>query len=98
MPSTTPHRTVSVRTAPKLLPFLIGAVAVAFTAAVVVVYSTPPAENYTRASSLGHMTLVFCMPALALAATAWLTVEKLLRRKKETYSIAPAERTADGPR
>lgn len=97
MPSSTSHRQVSVRTVPKLLPFIVAAVAVAFTAAVVLVYSTPPVENYSRASSLGYMTLVFAMPALALAITAWLTVEKVLRRRQQTYSATrtetPAERT-----
>lgn len=97
MPSSTSHRQVSVRTVPKLLPFIVAAVAVAFTAAVVLVYSTPPVENYSRASSLGYMTLVFAMPALALAITAWLTVEKVLRRRKQNYSATrtetPAERT-----
>lgn len=99
MPSHPQRRKVSFRTAPKLVPFFVGAVALAFTAAVVVVYSTPPAQDYTRSASLGYLTLVFTMPALALAATAWLTVEKVLRRKTETRSIAPVERTpTDGPR
>lgn len=92
MPSSAKRRKVRVRTVPKLVPFMVGAVAVAFTAAVVLVYSTPAAENYTRAASLGYMTLVLSMPALALAATAWLTVEKVLRRRRATGHIAPVER------
>lgn len=76
---------------PKLLPFIVSAVALAFTAAVVLVYSTPPADNYSRAASLGYMTLVFAMPTLALAVTAWLTVEKVLRRRQQTYSATRAE-------
>lgn len=99
MPSPPQHRKVSVRTAPKLVPFIVGAVAAAFTAAVIVVYSTPPAQDYTRAASLGYMTLVFTMPALALAATAWLTIEKVLRRKREDRSIRPVDRNGTyGPR
>lgn len=99
MPSPSQHRKVSVRTVPKLAPFLVGGVALAFTVAVVLVYSTPPAENYTRAASLGYMTLVLTLPALALAATAWLTVEKVLRGKQESRSITPAERNGTyGPR
>src|SRR5690625_1641395 len=99
MPSPAKTRQVSVRTAPKLMPFLVGAVALAFTVAVILVYSTPPAENYTRAASLGYLTLVLCLPALTLGATAWLTTEKLLRRKKRTYRAVPVERTApDEPR
>lgn len=45
------------------------------------------------------MTLVLTLPALALAATAWLTVEKVLRGKQESRSITPAERNGTyGPR
>lgn len=92
MPSPTSPRQVSVRTVPKLLPFIVGAVALAFTVAVVLVYSTPPAENYTRTASLGYMTLILSMPALALAVTAWLTIEKVLRRRQRTYSATTVER------
>jgi hypothetical protein len=90
MPSETQRRKVSVRTAPKLVPFLVGAVLVAFTAAVIVVYNSPEDPNYSRASSLGYITLVLCMPALALAATAWLVLDKVLRRRSTTYDIEPA--------
>ncbi|TLP73093.1 hypothetical protein [Nesterenkonia sphaerica] len=90
MPSETQHRKVSVRTAPKLVPFLAGAVLLAFTVAVIVVYNTPEDPNYSRTSSVGYITLVLCMPALALAATAWLVLERVLRRRSTTYDIKPA--------
>lgn len=108
MPRTPPRRQVSVRTVPKLMPFIVGAVAVAFTASVLVVYSTPPAEDYTRAASLGYITFVFLLPALALSVTAWLTVERILRKRQRSGSIErvrqngtedPSERnSADGSR
>lgn len=90
MPPSTQRRQVSVRRAPKLMPFIVGAVAVAFTAAVIVVYSTPADPDYTRAASVGYITLVLCLPAFALAATAWLTVEKIMRKRSTTYDIEPA--------
>ncbi|WP_120006690.1 hypothetical protein [Nesterenkonia muleiensis] len=90
MPPSTQHRQVSVRRAPKLLPFMVGAAAVAFTAAVVLVYSTPQDPNYSRGASLGYITLVLCLPAVTLGATAWLTVEKMMRRRSTTYDIEPA--------
>lgn len=86
------RRQVTVRTTPKLVPFLVAGLAVAFTAAVITVYSTAPAENYSRPASLGYMTFVYCLPALALSATAWLATEKVLRRRASTYDITPAER------
>ncbi|NDK31765.1 hypothetical protein [Nesterenkonia haasae] len=90
MPSETQRRKVSVRTAPKLLPFLVGAVLAAFTTAVIVVYNTPEDPNYSRVASLGYITLVLCLPALTLAGTAWLLLDKALRRRSTTYDIKPA--------
>lgn len=90
MPPSTQRRQVSVRRAPKLMPFMVGAVVVAFTVAVILVYSTPEDPNYTRAASLGYMTLVLCFPAAAIAATAWLTVEKAMRKRSTTRHIEPA--------
>lgn len=81
---------MSVRRAPKLMPFIVGAVAVAFTAAVILVYSTPEDPHYTRAASLGYVTLVLCFPALALGATAWLLLDKVMRRRSTTHDIEPA--------
>lgn len=81
---------MTVRSAPKLVPFLIGAVLLAFTIAVIVVFNTPEDPNYSRASSLGYITLVLCMPALILAAVVWLVLDKVLRRRSTTYDIKPA--------
>lgn len=90
MSSPTQGRKVTVRTAPKLLPFLIGSVMVAFTAAVIVVFNTPEDPDYSRAASLGYIMLVLCLPALALSGTAWLVLDKVLRRRSTTYDIKPA--------
>ncbi|NLS10673.1 hypothetical protein HGQ17_11860 [Nesterenkonia sp. MY13] len=89
MPSSTQRRQVSVRTTPKLVPFLVGALALAFTVAVIVVYTTPQDPNYGTGASIGYMTFIFTMPALALAATAWLILEKVLRKRRTTYDIEP---------
>lgn len=81
---------MTVRSAPKLVPFLIGAVLLAFTVSMIVVFNTPEDPNYSRASSVGYITLVLCMPALALAAGLWLVLDKVLRRRSTTYDIKPA--------
>ncbi|MDR5712184.1 hypothetical protein [Nesterenkonia flava] len=86
------HRQVTVRSTPKLVPFLVAAVAVAFTAAVVVVYSTAPAQDYSRGSSLGYLTFVFAFPSLAIFATLWLLLEKRSRTKAQRRTIERIER------
>ena len=83
---------MTVRTTPKLVPFLVAALAVAFAAAVIIVYSTEPADNYTRTASVGYITFILSFPALALSAAAWLVTEKMLRRRASTYQLTRAER------
>lgn len=87
MPSQEPRRQARVRRTPKLIPFLVGALIVAFTAAIITVYSTPPAENYTRGASLGTFTMFYTFPALMLAAAAYLITEKVMRRRAATYDM-----------
>lgn len=105
------NRQVTIRPTPKLVPFLVSGVVIAAVAAVVVVLTTEPAEDYTTAASIGYMTFVFCLPALSLSALAWLITERRSRRRTRTYdavaspapaaaeddasSTAPTERTPE---
>ncbi|WP_022873706.1 hypothetical protein [Nesterenkonia alba] len=89
------RRRARVRTTPKLAPFFVVALGLAFTAAVITVYSTPPAENYTDTAAVGYMTFAFGLPAVGLAATAWLLTEKYLRRRATTYDMERLNRGRD---
>ena len=92
----TANRQVTVRPTPKLAPFLIAGALIALAAAVVVVLSTEPAEDYTTAASIGYMTFVFSLPGLALAAAAWLVTERRSRGRTRTYdAVASPSPTAE---
>lgn len=104
MPSSEQHRQVTVRPTPRLVPFLVAGVAVALVAAVVLVLITGPADDYSTAGSIGYVTFVLSLPGLALAATAWLFLDRRSRRRTREYRAvpatpAPSERTDEhGPR
>ncbi|WP_146340521.1 hypothetical protein [Nesterenkonia sp. NBAIMH1] len=95
MPSHEPRGRARVRSTPKLIPFMIGAPVVAFTAAVITVTVTPPAEDYTTGASIGTFTMFYTVPCLMLAAVAYLATEKIMRRRATTYDM---ERLPDNGR
>lgn len=104
MSSSEQHRQVMVRPTPRLVPFLVGGVVAALVAAVVLVLATGPADDYSLAGSIGYVTFVLSLPGLALAAGAWLFLDRRSRRRTRPYRAvpvdpAPSERTHEhGPR
>lgn len=89
-------RQVTIRPTPKLVPFLVVGVLIALVAAVVVVLSTEPAEDYTTAASIGYMTFALSLPGLALAAAAWLITERRSRARTRTYDAIVSPQPSDG--
>ncbi|WP_246020863.1 hypothetical protein [Arthrobacter echini] len=91
--SATPaYREVTVRRAPKIVPFMaLGAVA-GFLAALVVAYTGPADPTVTRESVLGFFTVAFAVPGLLLAALLVLVIDRRSIRRAER---ARAERTFD---
>ena len=90
-----PYRDVTVRRAPKFIPFMaIGAI-LGFTAAFVVAYTGPDDPTLTRESILGFFTIAFALPGLLLGALVVLIVDRRSIRRAER---ARAERTYDDER
>jgi hypothetical protein len=90
-----PYRDVTVRRAPKFVPFMaIGAV-LGFIAAFVVAYTGPEDPTLTRESILGFFTISFALPGLLLGALVVLVVDRRSVRRAER---ARAERTFDDER
>ncbi|WP_258058734.1 hypothetical protein [Arthrobacter sp. B1805] len=86
------YREVTVRRAPKFVPFMaIGAI-LGFLGALVVAYTGPADPTLTRESILGFFTVAFAIPGLLLAALLVLIFDRRSVRKAER---ARAERTYD---
>ncbi|MFJ6000875.1 hypothetical protein [Arthrobacter sp. NPDC092385] len=86
------HREVTVRRAPKFIPFMAVGAILGFLAALVVAYTGPEDPTLTRESILGFFTVAFALPGLLLAALLVLLVDRRSIRRAER---ARAERTYD---
>lgn len=88
------RREITVRRAPRFVPFLALGVIAGFIAALFVAYGGDEDPNFTREATLGFFTMMFAMPGLVLGALAaltldWISVRKARRRTVE--SLDPQE-------
>ncbi|MDN3481153.1 hypothetical protein QMA10_04350 [Arthrobacter sp. APC 3897] len=78
------RREITVRRAPRFVPFLMLGVVAGFIAALLVAYLGPENPTYTREATLGFFTIVFAIPGVALGALVvllldWISVRKTRR-------------------
>lgn len=78
------RREITVRRAPRFVPFLMLGVIAGFIAALLVAYLGPENPTYTREATLGFFTIVFAIPGVALGALVallldWISVRKTRR-------------------
>jgi hypothetical protein len=86
------YREVTVRRAPKFVPFMMLGAILGFLAALVIAYTGPADPTLTRESILGFFTVAFAIPGLMLAALLVLVFD---RRSVKRAERARAERTYD---
>lgn len=92
-PSPSPAvREVTVRRAPKFVPFMALGAILGFLAALVLAYTGPVDPTLTRESVLGFFTVAFALPGVLLAALLVLVIDRRSIRRAER---ARAERTDD---
>lgn len=85
-------REVTVRRAPKFVPFMVLGAILGFLAALVLAYTGPEDPTLTRESILGFFTVAFALPGVLLAALLVLVIDRRSVRRAER---ARAERTDD---
>lgn len=86
------YREVTVRRAPKIVPFMVLGAVLGFLVALVLAYTGPVDPTLTRGSVLGFFTVAFAVPGLLLAALLVLVIDRRSIRKAER---ARAERAFD---
>ncbi|WP_434994993.1 hypothetical protein [Arthrobacter sp. Ld5] len=91
-PATPPVREVTVRRAPKFVPFMMLGAVLGFLVALVLAYTGPVDPTLTRESVLGFFTVAFALPGVLLAALLVLVIDRRSVRRAER---ARAERTDD---
>ncbi|KNC17304.1 hypothetical protein AC792_14605 [Arthrobacter sp. RIT-PI-e] len=83
---------MTVRRAPKFIPFMVVGALLGFLAALVIAYTGEQDPTLTRESVLGFFTVVLALPGLLLAALLVLVFD---RRSVKRAERARAERTED---
>ncbi|MBO0897530.1 MULTISPECIES: hypothetical protein [Arthrobacter] len=78
------RREITVRRAPRFVPFLLLGVIAGFIAALLVAYIGPENPTYTREATLGFFTIMFAIPGVCLGALVallldWNSVRKTRR-------------------
>ena len=78
------RREITVRRAPRFVPFLALGAVLGFIAALVVAYTGPEDPNYTREATLGFFTIMFAIAGVGLGALLallldWISVRKTRR-------------------
>ncbi|WP_104160255.1 hypothetical protein [Arthrobacter sp. ZGTC212] len=78
------RREITVRRAPRFVPFLLLGVIAGFIAAMLVAYLGPENPTYTREATLGFFTIMFAIPGVCLGALVallldWNSVRKTRR-------------------
>lgn len=86
------YREVTIRRAPKFIPFMLLGALVGFIAALVIAYGGEPDPSFTRESVLGFFFVVLALPGLLIAALLVLVFD---RRSVKRSERARAQRTWD---
>ena len=85
-------RDLTIRRAPKFVPFMALGALLGFVAAAILAYTGPEDPTLTRESLLGFFSIGFAIPGLLLAALAALLLD---RRSVRKTTRLRAERTFD---
>ncbi|MCC3294044.1 hypothetical protein LJ756_05345 [Arthrobacter sp. zg-Y411] len=89
------RREITVRRAPRFVPFLALGVIAGFIAALFVAYGGAEDPNFTREATLGFFTMMFAMPGLVLGALTALTLDWVSVRKSRRATVESVD--ADAP-
>lgn len=81
------RRSVTVRRAPKFVPFLIaGAVVAAIVAGILTAFS-PSTQDYATTSVFGFFFVLLLIPGVGLGAVAVLIIDRMSFRRTETAVV-----------
>ena len=87
MQHTPERREITVRRAPRFVPFMALGVIAGFIAAIVVAYGGAEDPEFTRSATLGFFTMVFALPGLALGAFLALVLDWVSVRKARRATV-----------
>lgn len=90
-PEGTARREVTIRRAPRFIPFMALGAVLGFIAALVVAYTGPVDPTLTRESVLGFFTVAFAIPGLILGAIVVLILDRRSVRRAQRAHVRPTD-------
>ncbi|GAB2762831.1 hypothetical protein [Sinomonas soli] len=94
MPS---QRHISVRRAPKYVPFLVAGGLLGVIAAAVTSFAEPAPQNYTQGSVFGYFMVLFAAGGVLLGGLAALILDRVSLRRAERATLEEVEEPTEAP-
>lgn len=85
------RREITIRRAPRFVPFMALGAVVAFIVALVMAYTGDENPQYTREAVLGFFTVMFALPGVALGSIAALILDRISIRRSEHAVVEEAD-------
>ncbi|MDQ0259083.1 hypothetical protein [Sinomonas atrocyanea] len=94
MPS---QRQISVRRAPKYVPFLVAGGLLGAIAAAVTSFAEPAPQNYTQGSVFGYFMVLFAAGGVLLGGLTALILDRVSLRRAERATLEEVEEPTEAP-
>ena len=82
-------RKLTVRRAPKYVPFMIAGALAGVVTAAIFTFMAPPSEEFEPSSIFGFFTVLLLIPGATLGAVMALILDRQGRRRSKTLLAAP---------
>lgn len=89
------RREITIRRAPRFVPFMALGVVAAFFTALIMAYTGDENPQYTREAVLGFFTVMFALPGVALGSIAALILDRISIRRSEHAVVEAADDEPD---
>ena len=94
----TPQRQISVRRAPRYVPFIVAGGVLGIIAAAFVSFAAPAPKDYTQESVFGYFMVLFAAAGVLLGAITALVLDRISLRRAQRATVEEIEdEPADEP-
>lgn len=91
------QRQISVRRAPKYVPFLVAGGLLGIVIAAISSFSVPAPKDYTQGSVFGYFMILFAAGGLLLGGVVALVLDRISLRRSERAVVEEIEEPAESP-
>ncbi|GAB4098270.1 hypothetical protein [Sinomonas halotolerans] len=89
------QRQITVRRAPKYVPFLVTGGVLGIIAAAIVSFSAPAPQDYTQESVFGYFMVLFAGAGVLVGAVAALVLDRISLRRAQRATVEEVEEGAE---